>query len=223
MANAKIRPRRGTVTQWATVNPILAEGEIGIEFPNTGVGTGKVKIKFGDGSTRWNSLPYAVEMVDESTVRYNETNDTIELKAGNEWIEWKNAGLQGEYIIRDGVLNSDYTFSAYYDTTMSVVQESDRVVFKKPSTTPGALVANGIDMTSYSKLKFTVLESSNANNYIAICGNATTGDMKSQLLVPSAGDYEIDLSSISGVKYITVGISNANSNNKIAISNMYFE
>lgn len=61
MSFAKIRPRRGTASQWNNANPILAEGEIGIEVPSTGVGTGTVKIKFGDGSTHWNDLPYGLD------------------------------------------------------------------------------------------------------------------------------------------------------------------
>ena len=60
MSFAKIRPRRGTATQWTNANPILSEGEIGIEVPSTGVGTGLVKIKFGDGVTAWKNLPYGV-------------------------------------------------------------------------------------------------------------------------------------------------------------------
>ena len=60
MSFAKIRPRRGTANEWSSVNPILVEGEIGIEVPDSGVGTGKVKIKFGDGVKRWNDLPYGV-------------------------------------------------------------------------------------------------------------------------------------------------------------------
>ena len=61
MSFAKIRPRRGTANQWSNANPILAEGEIGIEVPSTGVGTGTVKIKFGDGSSHWNDLPYGID------------------------------------------------------------------------------------------------------------------------------------------------------------------
>ena len=36
---AKIRPRRGTATEWSILNPVLAEGELGVEFPDSGVGT----------------------------------------------------------------------------------------------------------------------------------------------------------------------------------------
>lgn len=47
----RIIHRNGTSTQWTTANPILAEGEMGIET-NTGL------FKVGNGSTAWNSLPY---------------------------------------------------------------------------------------------------------------------------------------------------------------------
>ena len=47
----KILPRRGTATQWAAANPILAMGELGYE-------TDTKKSKRGDGVTAWNALAY---------------------------------------------------------------------------------------------------------------------------------------------------------------------
>lgn len=61
MAYAKIRPRRGTRYEWDTYNPILAEGELAIEFPDTGIGTGLCKFKVGDGVSPWTILPYAFD------------------------------------------------------------------------------------------------------------------------------------------------------------------
>jgi len=43
--------RRDTSTNWSTTNPILAQGEIGIDLTLN-------KLKIGDGSTHWNSLPF---------------------------------------------------------------------------------------------------------------------------------------------------------------------
>ena len=51
MAYKKILFRRDTSSNWASANPILAAGEIGLES-NTN------KIKLGNGSTRWNALGY---------------------------------------------------------------------------------------------------------------------------------------------------------------------
>lgn len=62
MAYVKIRPRRGTKAQWESDNPILSEGEMGIEYPMSGVGTGKINIKLGDGITPWIDLPYAIDL-----------------------------------------------------------------------------------------------------------------------------------------------------------------
>lgn len=47
-----IQLRAGTATAWSNANPTLAAGEPGLE-------TDTRKIKFGDGSTAWNSLSYS--------------------------------------------------------------------------------------------------------------------------------------------------------------------
>ena len=43
--------RRGTAAEWVAANPILAQGEPGLE-------TDTNKIKYGNGVTRWNLLAY---------------------------------------------------------------------------------------------------------------------------------------------------------------------
>ena len=61
MSTVRIQVRRGISTDWSTVNPILAAGEIGFES-NT------KKVKIGDGTTSWNSLDYIssdVPVIDE--------------------------------------------------------------------------------------------------------------------------------------------------------------
>lgn len=42
---AKLRPRRSTATEWSAINPVLMEGEMGVEYPDTGVGTAYVSLK----------------------------------------------------------------------------------------------------------------------------------------------------------------------------------
>ena len=49
----QIQIRRGSASNWTASNPILAEGEMGLEL-DTG------KLKFGDGVTAWNSLAYSI-------------------------------------------------------------------------------------------------------------------------------------------------------------------
>ena len=61
MSYAKIRPRRSTKTEWEMINPVLMEGELGIEYPDSGIGTGLCKFKLGDGFKSWSQLPYAFD------------------------------------------------------------------------------------------------------------------------------------------------------------------
>lgn len=49
----QIQVRRGTAAAWTSANPLLAQGEIGLE-------TDTLKFKFGDGATTWTTLSYSV-------------------------------------------------------------------------------------------------------------------------------------------------------------------
>lgn len=48
-----IQIRRDTAANWTSVNPVLAQGEMGFE-------TDTEKMKLGDGATNWNSLNYFI-------------------------------------------------------------------------------------------------------------------------------------------------------------------
>lgn len=56
VVSAIFRIRRDTAANWTSANPVLKLGEPGLE-------TNTRKIKYGDGSTAWNSLPYAASDV----------------------------------------------------------------------------------------------------------------------------------------------------------------
>ena len=51
MSITQIKLRRDTSTNWTTRNPTLALGEPGLEIDT-------LKVKYGDGTTPWNTLPY---------------------------------------------------------------------------------------------------------------------------------------------------------------------
>lgn len=55
MTDIRIQLRRGTAALWASVNPVLALGEPGLE-------TDTRKVKYGDGVSDWNSLAYAADV-----------------------------------------------------------------------------------------------------------------------------------------------------------------
>jgi len=48
-----IQLRRDTAANWASANPVLAQGEPGLDLDTN-------NLKWGDGSTAWNSLDYAI-------------------------------------------------------------------------------------------------------------------------------------------------------------------
>lgn len=56
----KIQLRRGTATEWTTANPVLMQGEMGVE-------TDTLKVKLGNGTTAWSSLPYFTQGVKGDT------------------------------------------------------------------------------------------------------------------------------------------------------------
>jgi hypothetical protein len=70
---------------WESVNPVLADGELGIEI----IVSGPEKIKVGDGVTHWNDLDYAAgsgqvediaeEVLEEVLVALEPTNPLIEI------------------------------------------------------------------------------------------------------------------------------------------------
>lgn len=52
LGRTRIQLRRGNAADWTSANPILADGEIGIESDTR-------KAKIGDGSNQWSTLSYA--------------------------------------------------------------------------------------------------------------------------------------------------------------------
>lgn len=58
---SQIQLRRDTAANWTANNPILAQGEYGLETDN--LGTNNVQYKIGDGVTNWASLPFKLVVV----------------------------------------------------------------------------------------------------------------------------------------------------------------
>ena len=74
---AKIfKPRRGKKSTMAGTKKttVLSAGEMFIEVPDTGAGTGHSKMKIGDGSTQYSSLPYAMGDTENDKIAFS--NDT---------------------------------------------------------------------------------------------------------------------------------------------------
>ena len=70
MSTVRIQLRRGTASQWTSINPVLAAGEAGFESDT-------LKIKIGDGTAHWNDLGYA-------TVTPTELSDAVAAGIGSQ-------------------------------------------------------------------------------------------------------------------------------------------
>ena len=68
----RIQLRNDSATNWTTANPVLLEGEIGIE-----IDANRNRIKIGDGVTAWNSLPYFLDAREEEVGDYQDFLDGL--------------------------------------------------------------------------------------------------------------------------------------------------
>jgi len=68
----RIQLRNDSATNWSTANPVLLEGEIGIE-----IDANRNRIKIGDGVTAWNSLPYFLDAREEEVGDYQDFLDGL--------------------------------------------------------------------------------------------------------------------------------------------------
>jgi len=84
----RILLRRGAAVDWADANPTLSDGELGVEVDTR-------KFKFGDGTTAWNSLPYAVGI-------NNNTGSNIQ-GVTSVWPPAVNPAVGDVYILADPV------------------------------------------------------------------------------------------------------------------------
>lgn len=127
MSFARIRPRRGTKSQWESANTVLAEGELGVEVPNTGVGTGVSKMKIGDGTNGWNNLPYAdpVDDLQSKIDNVNTKTDNLDTKIDN-----VNSNIRGSIevgavsytgLTAGGTTNKTISFKKSYSSSPIVI------------------------------------------------------------------------------------------------------
>ncbi len=100
----RIQFRRGTSGDWASANPVLADGELGFENDT------KI-IKFGDGVTAWNDLPVAA--------------------AGDITAVLPGTGLQGGATSGEAQLSID---SSYVVTAAAIDAAGDLIVGAGPDT-----------------------------------------------------------------------------------------
>ena len=110
---SKIQLRRDSTANWASVNPVLAEGEIGI---NTTID----QYKIGDGATAWNSLAYS-----SANISLNDIGDvTITSAASGDFLKWNGSAWVNDAINLSTDTVGDYVASLVQGTGVTVTNNS---------------------------------------------------------------------------------------------------
>lgn len=164
MGFSRIRPRRGTLYEWTAVNPVLSEGEIVIECPDDGVGTGLSKFKIGDGVNTYTVLPYAFDGQAASTIiggsATESTANVISLRA-DAYTAWVtiNPVLAANEIVYDQTNNAikigdgttAWSSLSYIKASEEVSGEYDFGNEDSAETTSSSLYSEAIDNSAYQK------------------------------------------------------------------------
>lgn len=106
----RIQFRRDTRVRWAEINPVLMEGEVGLEVDTQ-------NIKMGDGIHAWNDLEYGVGYSNVTNEPGNNENLVISQKATTELVRG----------VKDGMTASEYLAIRIEDFAVGVTETgSDR-------------------------------------------------------------------------------------------------
>ena len=205
--NTKALLRNDTSANWYTNNPVLGAGEIGIEKDTN-------KIKIGNGSTAWNSLPYA------PTINY--ASDTV---AGI----IKVNSSKGIGISNDGVLtlpelpgSMNNSTGMYVPNTIhpAAVGNGSFLITEASGTTLGSKslgVTTGIGVTLKTKATPGTTQYVVANTYVnRIHAAAAVGATVARDEASAATDYTVVTSvQINGASFTPDSSPNDSSNNII--------
>ena len=186
MAN-RIQLRRDGAQQWANVNPVLAQGELGIELDTS-------RLKIGDGVTPWNSLKYERPLETES----NTANTLVKRDAdGNFEAGAINATLIGNAATatrlanaRNFTLTGDMSGSASFDGSANIN------ITAELNYQPGLPHYDENDLTATGTYTRLTIDSR---------GRVVTGDNPTTLTDYGIGDAQplsSDLTAITGITTI---------------------
>jgi hypothetical protein len=139
------KPRRGKKSTMAgtKATTVLSAGELFVEVPDTGAGTGHSMIKMGDGTTAYSSLPYAIGDTSNDTITFTSDASTTATAALNNVVSGAAlktliAGLKQAVSLNASsisTLNDEYTsISNSFQTGCSTIAS--------------AITSNGVDTAS---------------------------------------------------------------------------
>lgn len=144
--NVTLIMRNDPAATWASINPILAKGEIGIENDTR-------KFKVGDGTTAWNSLKYASGgNVELKTVA--PTTSDVDYEVGTIWI---NTAAQKAYILFAKSASATWIEMPTASGTIARATTADKLTTARTITLNGAVVANAKSFDGNGDITFTLV------------------------------------------------------------------
>lgn len=197
MATVRIQVRRGTSSDWTSVNPTLAAGEMGVE-------TNTRKLKIGDGTTAWTSLDYIasdVAAIDEIaqdaidaaltmgsglTKTYNDGANTITIALDTDVVATKTY-VDGEITATEGY--ADSAVSTHNSDTTSVHGIADTSALATKTYADGKASDAQTAAENYTDSAISSLGNTVDNTYVPISDiNAAGGvaglDANKNLYIP---------------------------------------
>lgn len=180
-----IQIRRGTAADWTSNNPVLSQGEFGLE-------TDTKKIKIGDGTTTYTSLNYLVpfnlnELLDVSNSNAN-SDDFIAYDGVNN--QWVFRSVQNTDILPLNLLSSGDSLKD--SNNNSILSETNGVV-TLDNVTLGNNIAGGGYLALNSNVYILSLSSDGTeiSLYTADPGDTVTLSSTDQYIIATNVDFEI--------------------------------
>ena len=187
-AGATIKLRRDTTANWETLNPVLSLAEPGLD-------TDLNAVKYGDGVTAWNDLPYSGLVPDEAGNIIPALGNTYSL--GNASNPWLSLYLSGNTIYLGNVTLESSGGALAVDGN-TVVSTGSNVEFNDISATGSVTVDNTISAVGNitgdyfigngSQLTGVVASAVGTLPSLSVTGNITTGNLSSLGTVSAAGN-----------------------------------
>lgn len=184
-----IQLRRDTAANWTTVNPVLLEGEVGLEL-DTG------KSKRGDGTTAWNSLAYdlastALQSITSSDVTtalgYTPTDINLSnLSATGQTV------LDGQWTTLSSEVKVNYTLGAGASESWTISGlPNDSYTYE----VMGTVTASGTNPAVNVK---SAIVNTNLCRTVSLSGQSST------FTIPIGTDHKIGLSNANSTTSVTI-------------------
>lgn len=176
MSTVRIQVRRGTASQWESVDPTLVAGEMGLE-------TDTNKIKVGTGNAVWTDLPYLNVVPADLT---NTLSDYVEVgDVGNPGGPAK-LDVDGNLLIPKSSIILEGSSADAYETILTVTNPTADRTITFPDATGTLVLTSDLDAYATTEALNSVISSLNVHEAVAV---ATTEELAATYTAGTADQH----------------------------------